>query len=164
MTTTAVTQARAALAQAEQVAAAEHRVQLVERLRTIREELLPKREQLEPLAQTIRELQAKVDGVRQKIDEVTQAMAALDDRRPLAADYLGSDSETSGYFRQRKILGGELDRLIALRGSLPNLAEMRWRGVQLRQRVEELQYAESCVLNELAGDIGVPAGTVSGVF
>lgn len=160
-TQSVVEAARVQLAQAEAAQREERRAKLIERLAQVRAELLDKRAELEQLSARVLKAQSDLDNARNSILVRTDDLAELEAARPAVADFLPDDSEVRAWNQKRSALLAELDRLRAARIVLPPLEAMRFDGVNLAKRVQDLMFAESSILNELDGVIGKwPSGGV----
>jgi septal ring factor EnvC (AmiA/AmiB activator) len=153
MTTLSVIEARAQLAQAEADARKERRAALTKQLAELRAELRTKRKTFDKLARRIMQGQADLDNVRGSILAVSDVLSRLLTVKPACADLLPDDPESKEWLENCAVLNVRLDRLRAERQSLPNVELLRNEGVQLRERIQQLEYAESNIVNELEGTL-----------
>jgi septal ring factor EnvC (AmiA/AmiB activator) len=162
MTTVSVIEARAQLAQAEADARKERRAALTKQLAEVRAELRTKRKTFNKLSKEVMEGQADLDNVRGSILAVSDALSRLQTAKPACADLLPDDPESKEWRENCAVLSARLDKLRAERQSLPNVELLRNQGVQLRERIQQLAYAESNIVNELEGTLA--QNRVGGTF
>jgi hypothetical protein len=161
MSTPSITEARAQLANAEAAERAERHQKLVSQLAAVREELRVKGAELEQMQQKILQSQADDENVYHSILVVLDAIGTSSANRPAVADYLAADPEVVAWQQKHDALVAEHARLLSERRALYPVELLRSEGLQLRDRVQSLIYAEQNLLNALDGSVG--RGFVGGV-
>jgi len=156
-----VVAARVALAQAEVRAADERRAALTKQLGEVRAELKTARKTFDKLAKQVMAGQAKLDAIHSNQMFTMDALGRLQSVKPAAADFLPGDPEAVEWADNCRILSERLEKLKREKLTLP-MEALRLEGVQLRDRIQQLAYAESTLLNDLHG--AVAAERVGGVF
>lgn len=164
-----VAKAHSTLAEAEQAERAASKLILVDQLKTIRVELHALRPKLAALKINLLDMQGNADNVDRAIavreERVSELMAA----RPAAADYLtaAEDADVAQWESAIQQKRGELAQLRAHIARLPNLYQERLAGVELSMRINNLQFAETSIINRLSGQSGKAWGghlITGGVF
>lgn len=153
MSTLSIAEARAALSQAEAAQAKERRTALAADLAAVRSELRTARKTFDKLSKEVMEGQANLDNVRGNIIAVSDALSRLQTVKPACADLLPDDEEVVEWRTHCATLETRLEQLRAKRLALPNTEALRIDGVNLRQRIQQLEFAENNLLNELSGTL-----------
>ena len=153
MSALSVVEARAQLDAAEAAEKKVRRSKLTAELAAVRAELRTKRKAFAKLSKEVMEGQANLDNVRGNIIAVSDALSRLQTVKPACADVLPDDPESKEWQENCAVLNARLDKLRAERQSLPSVELLRNEGVQLRERIQQLEFAESNLLNELSGTL-----------
>ena len=148
-----VTLAELALKNAKERAEATKRADDVKQLKAVRAELRTKRAAFDKLAKRIMQGQEDLNAVYANQTAVIAALGRLQDAKPEIADFLPNEPEVLEWKDNVRILTGRLEKLKAARLALPNVELLRIEAVQLRERIQQLQYAESNCLHRLDGTV-----------
>ncbi len=157
-----VEQARTALADAEAAQREERRAELTTRLASVRAELRAERESFSKLERQVHNAQVDLNNVRSAILATSDALSRVQAAKPEIADHLPDDPEVVQWTRHCEQYEARLKELQAQRRALPNVERMRFDGVQLRDRIQQLEFAERDLLNQLNNALA--STRVGGVF
>jgi DNA repair exonuclease SbcCD ATPase subunit len=149
MSTQSIAQARTALAEAESAQREERRAQLITQLATTRAELRTARESFEKLCKQVEQGQSDLDSLRSERMSTTDVLSRWQQAKPSCVDLLPNEPESIAWRTNCAALEKQLEKLRAQRGALPNVEAMRFEGVQLREKIRQLVYAESSLLKTL---------------
>lgn len=163
MSTQSVAQARTALAEAENVQREERRAQLITQLATTRAELRAHRESFEKLCKQVEQAQSDLDSLRSELMSTTDALSRWQEAKPSCADLLPTEPKSIAWRTNCAALEKQLEKLRAQRVALPNVEAMRFEGVQLREKIRALAFAEQSLLRTLNHE-SAPENLRGGVF
>jgi chromosome segregation ATPase len=140
------------------ILAGQRRKNLVEQLATTRAELRVRRAEFAALERTIKSAQAEVELHQRQFAAVVQVIAASEQQRPRAAQFLpaGADPDVDAWRRRHAALEEERERLIAKRATLPNLHLLRLEAVRLNDRITAVTSTQEDIERALSGVAGLP--------
>ncbi len=149
MSTQSIAQARTALAEAESAQREERRAQLITQLATTRAELRTARESFDKLCREVEAAQSDLDSLRSELMSTTDALSQWQQAKPSCAELLPTEPESIAWRTNCAALEKQLEKLRAQRATLPNVEVMRFKGVQLREKIRALAFAEQSLLRTL---------------
>jgi DNA repair exonuclease SbcCD ATPase subunit len=149
------------------------RSDLIANLKSVRQELRKLRPKFTQLKSRVLAQQAEHENIHRAIqireDHVSELLAS----QPDCYDYLPDDPECLQWAAAIEAVRKETEQLRAHLASQPNLYALRLEGVELSQRIENLQFSEASLITLLAGksskswggeSIPEAGGTLSGVL
>ena len=140
----------------------ERRTKLTKRLAEVRAELRSKRSAFDKLAKRIMQGQEDLNAVNGNMMAVIDALGRYQAAKPAVVDFLPSDPEAVEWNDNVRILSKRLEKLKTGKLALPNVQLVRIEAIGMRDRIQQLEYAESNIVNELEGTLA--QNRVGGVF
>ncbi|MGB8028804.1 MAG: hypothetical protein WCF30_03980 [Terracidiphilus sp.] len=153
---------RAQLAEIEATERKERRTKLVANLVAVRGELKIKRREFEKLAKKIFNAQPELDAIHRNMMSVIAAQGYHAAGRPAVCDFLPNEPEAVQWFDGVRTLNERLEELKKAKQTLGNIELLRIEAIGIRERVQQLEFAESDFINQLQNSSGVDR--VGGVF